>query len=245
MKKLCQEVNILIRKIDNIYMKRFMYFNLYVIKGKDGDILIDTGFILQKKQIKKWLDNFNIKLIILTHAHLDHIWNAAYFQKIYNCDIAMSKNDIEFLDNSKINSKSLYRFFIPFTKLMNLAMKTMNQNEFKVDIKLYNNQVLDKYDNKINIIDLPGHTNGSIGIVYKDYLFAGDAAVNRRRFAEPAYQNQDNKAAIYSMVKMIKLKPKIIFVGHDKPITQEKLIKSEMKINKFINGKYKRILNNN
>ena len=40
------------KKIDNIYVKRIGYFNLYVIKGKDGDILIDTGFICMKRIIK-------------------------------------------------------------------------------------------------------------------------------------------------------------------------------------------------
>lgn len=34
---------------DNIYMKRFNYFNLYIIKGNDGDILIDTDFIGMKR----------------------------------------------------------------------------------------------------------------------------------------------------------------------------------------------------
>ena len=65
------------QQIDNIYIKRFLYFNLYVIKGKNGDILIDTGFIGIKRPLKRWLNQFNIKLVILTHAHVDHTWNAA------------------------------------------------------------------------------------------------------------------------------------------------------------------------
>ena len=45
---------------DNIYMKRLNYFNVYVIKGKDGDILIDTGFIGMKRRLMKFLDKLNI-----------------------------------------------------------------------------------------------------------------------------------------------------------------------------------------
>ena len=37
---------------DNIYMKRFLYFNVYVIKGKRGDILIDTVFIFMRKPLE-------------------------------------------------------------------------------------------------------------------------------------------------------------------------------------------------
>ena len=41
------------KQFDNVYVKRFYYFNLYIIKGKNGDILIDTGFIHMKRIIKK------------------------------------------------------------------------------------------------------------------------------------------------------------------------------------------------
>ena len=86
----------------NIYVKKFLYFNLYVIKGIDGDILIDTGFIGMRRNLKRWLDKFNIKLVILTHAHVDHIWNAFYIKELYGCDIAISALDIENIDNAKI-----------------------------------------------------------------------------------------------------------------------------------------------
>ena len=30
------------RQFDNVYVKRFGYFNVYVIRGNDGDVVIDT-----------------------------------------------------------------------------------------------------------------------------------------------------------------------------------------------------------
>ena len=81
------------KQFNNIYMKRFYYFNLYVIKGKNGDILIDTGFICMKKRVKKWLDKFNIKLIILTHVHVDHSWNVKSINDLYKCYVALGAQD--------------------------------------------------------------------------------------------------------------------------------------------------------
>ena len=52
------------KRFGNVYVKRFLYFNIYVIKGKNGDILIDTGFMCMRKSLRKWLKNFNIRLII-------------------------------------------------------------------------------------------------------------------------------------------------------------------------------------
>lgn len=201
---------------DNIHMKKFNYFNLYIIKGNNGDILIDTGFIGIKKNLKKWLDNFNIKLVILTHAHVDHIWNASYIQKLYNCDVALSVNDIENIDNSNIKSKPSKTKYKTWTNLMNWGMCHFTPEEFKVNIKLQDNQTINNYGLDLKIIPLPGHTNGSIGVLYKDYLFAGDALVNRGKHPTLAYQNQNNDTANKSIKKIIEINPKIIFVGHDK-----------------------------
>lgn len=206
-----------------VYAKRFLYFNLYVIKGNDGDILIDTGFICMKRRIKRWLDNFNIKLIILTHAHVDHIWNASYIKNIYNCDIAIGENDVKNIDNSIINPKPSNKKYKFWTKIMNFGMKKFNAPKFKIDMLLKDNQIIDKYGIKLKTISLAGHTNGSIGVLYNNVLFVGDALVNRKKKLQIAYQNQDNEKAKISYRKILKLNPKIIFLGHDKEILNDEL----------------------
>lgn len=210
-------------QIENIYVKRFLYFNLYIIKGKNGDILIDTGFIGIRKPLKKWLDKFNVKLVILTHAHVDHIWNASYIKKMYNCQIGIGKQDIVNIDNRQINSIPSKKRYTSWTKLMNFGMKKFIPELFDIDMYLKDNQIIKRYGLNLKIISLSGHTNGSIGIMYKDYLFAGDALVNRKKHPEIAYQNQNNQEALNSYQKIIELSPQIIFVGHDKLVTKDKL----------------------
>ena len=222
---------------DNIYCKRFGYFNIYVIKGNNGDILIDTGFILMRKKLIKWLDNFNIKLIIITHAHIDHIWNVKYLKDRYKCKIGMGKEDIINIDNTNIEPKPINKFYKYRTKLMKFGMKNFKPDKFKVDIEIINNTIINKYGIKLKCISLKGHTNGSIGILYKNILIAGDALVNRKLKAEVAYQNQNNEEAIKSAIKIYKLNPELILIGHELPITNKKLKKSINRIknyNRFI-----------
>jgi glyoxylase-like metal-dependent hydrolase (beta-lactamase superfamily II) len=214
------------KKYDNVYSKKFNYFNVYVIKGKNGDILIDTGFICMKKRLKKWLDQFNIKLIILTHVHVDHAWNVAYLKKIYNCEIAIGELDLNNINNKNINTKPLSKKFNTWTKLMTWGMNRFVQEEYKPDYLLKDKQIIDKYGLKLKIILLSGHTTGSIGIKYKDYLFAGDALVNRGKKVTIAFQNQDNEKAKESVKYILNENPKIVFIGHDKEITNEKLLYS-------------------
>ena len=206
------------KKYNNVYVKRFGYFNIYVIRGKNGDVLIDTGFIGTKHQIKKWLDQFNIKLIILTHAHVDHIWNAAYLKDIYNCDIALGIDDIKNIDNSLINSKPVEKKYSWWCKFMNFGMRHLEAKQFDVDMKLKDKQIIRRYGLELKIVALPGHTDGSIGVLYKDYLFVGDALINRWNGVEIAFQNQDCDEALVSFEKIKEINPAIIFVGHDKEI---------------------------
>jgi len=208
----------MVKQYENIYFRRFLYFNTYVIKGEDGDILIDTGFIGMKRKMKRWLDNFDIKLVILTHPHVDHIWNAAYIKNRYNCKIAMSEADVENIDNRKLSSVPSQKKYKYWTKLMHWGMKKFVADSFDVDMYLNDEQLIDAYGINLKIISLKGHTEGSIGILYNDYLFAGDSLVNRKKHPSIAYQNQNNEAAIKSYEKIVELNPKVIFVGHDKEI---------------------------
>lgn len=222
------------RKIkDNIFWKRFGYFNVYVIKGPNGDVLIDTGFLIMRKRLCAWLDKFNIKLIILTHAHIDHIWNAKYIKDRYGCQIAMGEEDIENIDNSKIKSHPVNYRYKYRTKLMNWGMRHFKPDVFDVDIKVKDQDEIDLNGLDIKFITLKGHTNGSIGVLYKDVLFAGDALVNRKLRAEIAYQNQNNEESINSAKKIIKFNPQLILIGHESPIKIDKLKKSINSINNY------------
>ena len=200
---------------DNIYMKRFLYFNVYVIKGKRGDILIDTGFIFMRKPLEKWLSQFNIKLIILTHAHVDHVWNADYLSKKFKAKIAMCEDDIINLDNSRIHAKPLKRRYGLWTRLMNLGMKLYRPPKFKVDILLNDKKVLRRFGLKLDIIKLSGHTDGSIGILYNKNLFVGDALVYRGKYPTVAYQCQNIDDAKHAVSIIDTIHPDRIFVGHD------------------------------
>ena len=142
------------KRYDNIYIKRFIYFNLYVIKGEDGDILIDIGFIGMKRRLKKWLDQFNIKLVILTHAHVDHVWNTSYIKKLYNCDVPIGIDDVENIDNSKIKSSPISERYVRWTKLMNWGMRNFVAPKFDVDFVLEDEQIVSKYGIDLKILSL-------------------------------------------------------------------------------------------
>jgi len=90
----------------NIWQFTFEKFGsqVYLIKLKEKNILIDTSSSANKTQLKNYLDDLDIipEIVILTHNHWDHIENLDLFS---NSKIYASKKDFfgkEILDIRKL-----------------------------------------------------------------------------------------------------------------------------------------------
>ena len=69
--------------------------NCYLIKGEQGYILVDAGSLRKQRRFMKVMNRLkinpqDIKLIIITHAHYDHVGSLAPIKRICNCPVAMS-----------------------------------------------------------------------------------------------------------------------------------------------------------
>lgn len=82
--------------------------NCYLIfNGKDA-ILVDT---CRKKYQQKVLDAcepFQLRLLVLTHGHLDHMENAAFLSRSFNIPIAMHRADLDLLKDNLNQSLSAH-----------------------------------------------------------------------------------------------------------------------------------------
>lgn len=217
----------------NLNMFSSVYGNCYVIRCIDGDVLIDTGDIRCRDEIEVWLMNYDIKLIMLTHGHNDHIGNAAYFADLYDVPVAMSKYDIPLIKDNKCRKiYTMNGFGAVGTPFRNICQKTKAEH-FKPDILLEDRMRLSDLNvdgilMSSRIISLDGHTRGSIGILDGRDLYCGDALVNYPLSLEPVYA-ESPKAAIQTMKKIAAIAPLRIFTGHGEPI-----VRGDKKYRKFL-----------
>ncbi|MEN8905580.1 MAG: MBL fold metallo-hydrolase [Clostridiales bacterium] len=136
--------------------------NVYLVKYKSNILVIDGGAPFE--DIKKYIDsNSKVKQIILTHAHVDHIFYVDEYKKITGADIYMSESDFELAKNPNFNCSSMMGY--------NLVINSEI-------IKLKGAEKLEFGDLKIEIINTPGHTPGGISIKINEYLFTGDTLFN-------------------------------------------------------------------
>jgi len=185
------------------YASKNMDVNSYIL-AKDGKaLIIDPGFngdkILNHSQVHK----LKIEMIILTHGHYDHIKDLRLLLAGKPW-VLIHKEEKNFLYDPNLNLSSMFKENLIFDQ--NYEVRFLEDEEKIV----FESEIL-------KIIHLPGHTKGSIGIVYNQHFFSGDTlffdSIGRTDLPT------GNHAKIYVSLNKIKTllsKNSIVYPGHGK-----------------------------
>jgi len=198
--------------------------NCYIVADNDKAILIDTGRKNDREKILEKCMEFHVSLIVLTHGHMDHCENAAYLANTLHIPIAMNKKDINLIPDNRKQSLSAKTFLGKI--VLAVSLKSFEKDRlavFEPTIYLKNGDDLSDYGIDARVIELSGHTKGSIGIVIEDNVFVGDALMNM--FYPTISMIYLNEQEMLSSAKYIsELGKKTIYFGHGKPKQNRKWV---------------------
>lgn len=199
--------------------------NCYIVADNDNAILIDTGRKKYREKILEKCKEFHVSLIVLTHGHMDHCQNAAYLANALHIPIAMNKKDMDLiLDNRKqyLLAKTLLGKIVLSVSLSSFEKDSLEV--FEPILYLKNGDDLSEYGIAAKVVELPGHTKGSIGIEIEDNLFVGDALMNM--FYPTVSMLYVDEQEMLSSAKYISgLGEKTIYFGHGKLKRNRKWVK--------------------
>jgi len=215
----------------------FRGVNCYLIKTKEGYILVDTGFSNQRIKIENALDNAgvqlgNLKLILLTHGDFDHSGNCAYLREKYQSKIAMHKDDLGMVEHGDLfYSRESRNIFIRILIKIVLPLFRMNlkkNDQFTPDIYLEEGDDLSEYGFSAKVVHLPGHSKGSIGFhTMENNLFIGDLLENNVKKGPVKCSLIDNSVDLDASIDKLKtLSLKTVYPGHGNPFLVEDFIKN-------------------
>ncbi len=135
--------------------------NSYLITNGNDGFVIDPA--IGSEKIIKYAKSkqINIKAILLTHAHFDHIAGINMILQNYIATIYVHFFEEDWLFQPKLNGSAKFQEF------EEISLKI-------APILLKDEEVLNIVEQKIEVIHTPGHTPGSVTYKIDNYLFTGD-----------------------------------------------------------------------
>lgn len=199
--------------------------NCYIVEDNDKAILIDTGRKKYRDKILEKCREFHVGLIVLTHGHMDHCQNAAYLANALHIPIAMNKKDLNLIPDNRKQALFAKTFLGKIVLSVSLSSFEKDSLEvFEPKIYLENDDDLSEYGIAAKVVELPGHTKGSIGIKVDDNLFVGDALMNMF-YPTLSMLYADEQEMLSSAEYISELGDKTIYFGHGKPKRNRKWVK--------------------
>ena len=189
--------------------------NCFLIHENGNAVLVDTAVKKHRDRVLNFCKTMNVKLILLTHGHIDHVQNTAYLSKKLNAPVAMHKDDFELILNNM--SRPLLAHTVIGKLLLRHSMKILRKEKIEPFCPIIFVEDGDSlFDVGLNakIVGLPGHTKGSVGVLVDDREFiVGDALMNILSPSKTLlYEDKENMVA--SSAKVKRSNACIIHFGH-------------------------------
>jgi len=213
---------------------RLGFANAYLVKGQRTCILIDAGSFKQERAFVRHLKQYgiaahDIALIVITHAHFDHVGSLKAIQQVCQCPVAIHERARRLLRDGIV-------VFPAGTNLLGKAASYLSKRWMKpffkfpaveADIIVSEDFPLEPFGILGSIIPTEGHTEGSLSVVLSSgEAFVGDLAANYLPFGlgpifPPFAENVSQ--LIRSWQRLLSFSPTIICPGHGKPFSADLL----------------------
>jgi len=209
----------------------------YLIESESGLVLVDAGVPELDKIILAYLKKIgrdDLKLIYITHAHLDHYGSAEALRKATGAQIAVQEADAGVIaaGETRLGTvrdwEAASDFALPTIEEW-LAVLQPTPPDFVVE----DGDRLDDFGIDAYVVHTPGHTPGSSVLMLNDrYAFAGDLVSGTGSpHAQSTYAYDWDQLAD-SLTRIQSLNPELVFAGHGTdPITAEEFQELEPAFN--------------
>ena len=183
----------------------FIGANCYFVTVNGETSVIDPG--LNSPKLLSMFEKYKgqVKYILLTHRHADHLMGLKMAKDITNAEVAIHSADKEGCHDSNFSlSKQIFRCEI---------------EPVYPDIILNDGDKLALGTLEISVISTPGHTTGSVCFIIGDNIFSGDT-VFYEQIGRCDFESGDYRQMLTSLKKLDNLEGDYnIYPGHGERTT--------------------------
>lgn len=209
---------------------RWGMLNAYLARGEDGCMLIDTGMPGAEGRIgtvlaAEGLNWGDVKLIVVTHGHIDHAGGAVRLRELTGAPILAQARELPYLAGEPPLLRATPGFGTLF-KLTGIIERPFAK--LVPDIVLGDAALeLRPYGFAAQALATPGHTPGSLSVLFEDrQVAAGDLAASgillggillTGRVKQPPFE-EDSAAVAASLTRLLSMGATTFYLGHGGPL---------------------------
>lgn len=182
--------------------------NAYLLSNAERTrgFVIDPG--MNPKSLFKRIETMEIEAIVLTHTHFDHIGGVDELRKWKKCPVYVHDAEADWLTDPKKNGSARWP---------ELGGPIVTE---PAEYALDDGQTLELLGEKFRVFHTPGHSPGSVSLLYGDKLFSGDVLfrLSVGRTDLPGGSQRELMESIHGTLFDLSDDVKV-YPGHGKPTT--------------------------
>jgi hydroxyacylglutathione hydrolase len=206
--------------------------NAYLVEGDNGLMLVDTGMPGSERGIFGALDKIgrkpeDVKLVLITHRHLDHIGSVAAIKHRTGATLVSHQFEKPYIAGTlriltppawSVKGR-IVRRLLGLAQWTGKLLRVIKYQPIYVDMASDDEDVLERVGVDGSIVWTPGHTKGSVSLylnkqktaIVGDLLRGGHGKLGEPLFMESIPQTQA------SVQRIQELGVELICPGHGKP----------------------------
>jgi len=217
-----------------------MRCNIWHVRGRDRDLLIDTGMgVASLHDATRHLIDKPV-LAVATHTHLDHIGAHHEFEEsvVHAAELAILtapeqvislENDAYFGAGGRLSLEAA-GYAVPDGYMID-ALPHAGYDPDRFHLKparrvraVEEGAIVDTGDRRFEVLHLPGHSPGSMGLWEKETgtLFSGDAIYDGPLLDQ--LEDSDVAAYIRTMERLRELPVRVVHGGHDPSFGRDRML---------------------
>lgn len=199
--------------------------NIHLLASDSGVVIVDAGFGNAAPLVLRTLDQLgysprDVRLIFLTHAHMDHVGSAAELRRLTGAPLSLHRADVA---KARAGRHNLPTGRGAVGKILEHGFNGLRlkfrYEPFEPDILMDEGETLREFGLDARVIYTPGHTRGSLSLALEHgVMMIGDAVINQVRVGMPLY-GEDPELAYDSARKILAMQPRILYSGHGEPFS--------------------------
>lgn len=214
--------------IDEPHVHPLLRANTWLVRGRDRDLLVDSGLgVVPLRPLVTDLLGGREPVVVLTHDHLDHMGGAHEFDTVWAHPAEAPERP-----RGSLHGPTLARLLglagedLP-ERLVERSPAGFDPGRYRLRpvtpaAPLHDGDRIDLGNRALQVLHLPGHSPGSIGLLDLDTrtLFSGDVIYDDVLLDD--LDGGDRSAYADSLRRLLSLDIRVVHPGHDHDLDQDR-----------------------